>query len=165
MACLSLLHFWGEFLIVHQWAYMPEHYFELLCPFMLGYYCAKYVNVSILRHKLGTGWKVSFLLLLSVVLMMFVTSVLSVILYPFYVSMFSLLFSIIEKPRWFSVLLKSVGETSTSMWFLHAYFCWYFIPEYIYYFKYPLLVFLALVLFSYTTARLLDIIYNRIKPF
>lgn len=165
IVCLSVLHFWGEYLIAHQWAYMPEHYFELLCPFILGYYCAKYVNISILRQKLGTGWKVAFLLVLSMSIMMFATSALSVILYPLYVSMFCLLFSVMEKPRWMSVFLKDIGETSTSIWFLHAYFCWYFIPEYIYFFKYPLLIFLILVVVSYTTARLLDFVYNRIKPF
>lgn len=144
---------------------MPEHYFELLCPFMLGYFCAKYVNVSVWRRKLGTGWKVAFLLVLSMGIMMFATSVLSVVLYPLYVSMFCLLFSIMKKPRWLSVFLKNMGETSTSIWFLHAYFCWYFIPEYIYYFKYPVLIFLILVVVSYATARLLDFVYNRIKPF
>lgn len=165
IVCLSVLHFWGEYLIAHQWAYMPEHYFELLCPFMLGYFCAKYVNVSVWRRKLGTGWKVAFLLVLSMGIMMFATSVLSVVLYPLYVSMFCLLFSIMKKPRWLSVFLKNMGETSTSIWFLHAYFCWYFIPEYIYYFKYPVLIFLILVVVSYATARLLDFVYNRIKPF
>jgi len=160
LCCLTILHFWGKYLFTHQLAYMPEHYCELLCPFTIGYISAKYGRLDLLEKKLGHGWKPLGLLLIIFLIMIFINSTLSAILYPLYVMAFCFLFVLLKKPVWLQNIFIHLGKVSTSMWFVHAYFCWYFFSNIVYSLKYPLLIFLFLVIISYVTALLIRLIYR-----
>lgn len=49
-------------------------------------------------------------------------------------------------------ILLELGRKSMVMWLTHAFFYCFLIPEFIYGFRYPLLIFVALVVVSYLSA-------------
>lgn len=46
------------------------------------------------------------------------------------------------------VLIK-LGDNSMNMWMIHSWFCYYIFHDFIYSLKYPLLIFVVLVVISY----------------
>lgn len=62
-----------------------------------------------------------------------------------YVAAFILLFVLAPRPRVLDAFLMEMGRRSTSMWFVHTYFCYYLFHDWIYGFRYPLLIFLVLI--------------------
>ena len=48
--------------------------------------------------------------------------------------------------------LNKLGKHSMPMWMTHTFYCVYLFPDFIYGFKYPLLIFAVLVIISYVTA-------------
>lgn len=52
-------------------------------------------------------------------------------------------------PKIIRVILSTLGDNSMNMWFIHTWFCYYLFREFIYSFKFPLVIFLVLTLISY----------------
>lgn len=80
-----------------------------------------------------------------------------------YVLIFVLIFSQINigpKGRRFLVY---IGNLSTCMWFVHAYFCYYIFHDFIYGFNYSILIYIAEVLCSVLVSIPLNFIINRVN--
>ncbi len=77
-------------------------------------------------------------------------------LHTLYAFAFIILFAQLKRPAWLDAFLHEMGRRSTSMWFVHSYFCYYLFKDFIYGFKYPLMIFAVLILVSYATAVALD---------
>ena len=69
----------------------------------------------------------------------------------------------IKRPVWLDTFLYEMGCRSTSMWFVHTYFCYYLFKDFIYGFKYPLLIFSVLLVVSYLFALVIDRIYQPLQ--
>lgn len=166
IVCICIVSLYGDFLYVNQLAYIPEHYSELLFPFTLGMLTAKYFVMKqsvrdLLKYR---GYFILALLVACVILIRHHQGVLALI-YPYYIAVFCILLVVIKKNFYSIYIIRELGRKSTSMWFIHAYICWYFFSSYLFYLNYPLLIFFVLVVFSYVMSILIDIIYDKIIIF
>lgn len=137
--------------------YVPVLYMSLLFPFMLGAMLVKYDIIN--KCKLWRCKSLFILLLLMVVRMYLETGVFHVL----YSVAFIVLFVQIKRPVWLDTFLYEMGCRSTSMWFVHTYFCYYLFKDFIYGFKYPLLIFSVLLVVSYLFALVIDRIYQPLQ--
>jgi hypothetical protein len=80
------------------------------------------------------------------------------IFHVIYVVLFILIFVLINRPKWFDKFLHEMGKRSTSMWFVHTYFCYYLFHDYIYGLKYPIIIYAVLIGLSYISAIIIDYI-------
>ena len=69
---------------------------------------------------------------------------------------FIVLFVNAPRPEWLDRFLTEMGKRSTSMWFVHTYFCYYLFHDWIYGFRYPVVIFAVLLMCSYMTAVVVD---------
>lgn len=133
---------------------MPILYLNFLFTFVLGALMAKYDIVSKCKIKAA----LCLLLLLVVVRVCIDTGIVQ----PLYATAFVVLFVRIKRWPWFDGFLYEMGRRSTSMWFVHTYFCVYLFRDFIYSFRYPLLIFLVLLVLSYLTAVVIDWLYAKV---
>ena len=70
----------------------------------------------------------------------------------FYALLFIIFFLNISLNKYIVKILQMVGRYSMPMWMTHTFFCAYLFPDFIYGFKYPILIFIVLVTVSYLTA-------------
>lgn len=75
---------------------------------------------------------------------------------PLYALFLVLLFSSLSRPsgRW--SFLTAAGRESMPMWLIHTWFCQYLFADWIYSFRYPMVMFVVLVALSYATAWLVS---------
>lgn len=137
-------------------------YFTLLFPFVLGMLTARLVDFSRLKQfKFLCGGGI-FLILLNMAVIILLRNYLQSIVYPFYVSLFVILFVVIRKPLWLGNTLEELGKRSTSIWFVHTFLCYYLFQDVVYALKYPLIIFLVLMIVSYVISILIDSLYKNI---
>lgn len=162
VVCSMLLHWYGSFLISNHPLYVIEHIAELLIPFIIGMIFVRDIKYSVIKKKLyGQGTTV-------VVLLLFVFCFIGILIRdwplglftPIYVLGLYIYISLINIPKYLSRVLCSLGKHSTSIWFIHAYYCWYFFPNEVYSLKYPIFIFLGLLGSSYISALLLDFMFK-----
>ncbi len=99
-----------------------------------------------------------FLSLLMIVRICFETGIFHVI----YVAIFIVLFMQIKRVKWLDSFLCEMRHRSTSMWLVHSYFCYYLFHDFIYGFKYPLVIFLVLFVCSYISAFFIDSLNDKV---
>lgn len=157
LAACTAMHFWGTvYLYSHRFVYIPILYLYFLFTFFLGAIMAKYNIVG--SVKVGRGEALCLLILVIFLRMCMETGV----AHPLYAATFIILFVKIKIGTWLDNFLYEMGRRSTSMWFVHTYFCTYLFSEFVYSFRYPLLIFLVLLVLSYLTAVIIDWIYAKI---
>lgn len=61
--------------------------------------------------------------------------------------------------------LAHIGKHSMNMWLVHSFFCYYFFHDWIYGFKYPILIYMILISVSYSTSVAVNFIYQKINDF
>ncbi len=160
LASVLISRYGVAYLYAHRWAYFPVLYMQFLFPFMLGAILVKYDIIA--RCKTKIGGKSLILLVLLVAVRM---SMNSSVLHALYSLAFIILFAQLKRPAWLDVSLHEMGRRSTSMWFVHSYFCYYLFGDFIYGFKYPMLIFAALISVSYVTAVIIDWINRPIQRY
>lgn len=132
-----------------------DSYFTLLLPFFLGATAAQRFSFSYFKEHMPLwGAIVGLPLLMGAIIL--VRNTYQSIFYPFYVTAFILLFVSARRPSSMDRILGALGRHSTSMWLIHTYFCYYLFQKIIYGFKYPLFIFMMLLIVSYVTAVLID---------
>lgn len=72
---------------------------------------------------------------------------------------FIVLFNLIDKPRWLDNLLSDISNHSTNMWLTHMFFYMIYFKELVYAPKYPILIFIWLVILCIGTSYLINYIY------
>lgn len=65
----------------------------------------------------------------------------------------------LRKAPWAEKLLEKLGAQSTNMWLVHSFLCYYLFHDFIYGFRYPLLIFFVTVGLSYGIGMLIDRLY------
>lgn len=136
--------------------YVVKLYFVFLFTFLMGALLAKYNIVE--RIKLPTFIGVLLLAILVIIRSFITTSMVQ----SFYAATFIILFASIRRPSWIDNLLLAFGKKSTSMWFIHCYFCYYFFTEQLYSLRNPILMYIVLVFVTYVCALTLDFINSTV---
>jgi len=78
------------------------------------------------------------------------------ILNSLYAALFIILFIQLNRTTYLDNFLYEMGRRSTSMWLIHSYYCYYLFKDFIYGFKYPLMIFIVLLVISYLSAVVVD---------
>ena len=149
------IHLYGAvYLYNHMFAYMPVLVGSLLFPFCIGMLMAKYIDSDRLKTVFADRRLLGFSLLICLCLLRLCFR--TMFFNPIYAAGFILLFSSLPHLGITRNILAEFGRRSTSMWFIHTYFCYYLFHDFIYSFKYPVIIFLVLLAISYIAAILID---------
>ena len=158
--CTSfLISRYGDAFFYHNyWAYNPLLYFHLMFSFYLGAMSAKHRTFEAISvHKVAPYLKkygVLLLILLIIIRLFFRTSA----FHAFYVYAFIALFLNINRPEFLDKVLAFLGKHSMNMWMIHSWFCYYLFKDFIYGFRYPLLILIVLLTVSLISSMLVDMI-------
>lgn len=106
----------------------------------------------------SSGLRLSLPLLLLVGLFIVKSMFNITLLDGLYAFAFIFCFLHLKLPRLLHHTLYELGRRSTVMWMTHTFFCFYIFPDFIYGFKYPLIIFTVLVIVSYLTSVILSTI-------
>ena len=137
-----------------------DAYLTLLCPFILGMLLSKCWNYSAFKQKFSFKFTNNYILIFAL-MTLFVSIILvrykyQSIFYPFYTVLFIMCFSLLHRFYWVDKILMELGKRSTSIWLTHTYFCYYFFKDFIYSFKYPIVIFIVLMAISWGSAIIID---------
>jgi len=165
-----------SFLFSHRLMYIPVLSMTLLLGFSIGMLLAKY---NLLELKRFNKWKPIGIMgcdvdavergktLIVIILCLICISIRCCINIPFihiiYTVVMIVLLANMSGFTCLDKIMYRIGQHSTTMWFVHTYFCIYFFRNFIYGFRYPIAVFLALVVISFTTSVVVDTLYEFIK--
>lgn len=158
----------AQYLYHNQLAYKPILYISFLFSFTIGAYMAKYKE-KVLSGFMGRSsvlWGgISGLVIwpLLIALVAFRCCFETGAFHTLYVAAFIVLFVKAPRPKVLDSFLMEMGRRSTSMWFVHTYFCYYLFHEWIYGFRYPLLIFIVLLACSYGSAVVIDWINGKVQ--
>lgn len=75
---------------------------------------------------------------------------------------FIVLFNLIDKPKWLNKGLSYISKHSTNMWLTHMFFYMIYFKELVYAPKYPIFIFIWLVILCIITSYLINFIYKPI---
>ena len=75
------------------------------------------------------------------------------------------LYVLISRPIWFKRCLMFFGRHSTNMWLCHTFFAYYLWSEYFYALRFPLLIYVALVMASLAVSMLILPIYKKLVQY
>ena len=125
-------------------------YFNFLLPFILGGWLQEYSKNHTLKFF---GDRYNFLPISLLVLLISVKTIYRTAVFdPYYALLFILLFLNVRRWRFLDVFLKEMGDKSMIIWLIHTYFCYYLFKEFIYGFKFPLLIYMVTLSISYLAA-------------
>lgn len=135
----------------HAWFSIIFTYFDMLFAFVLGA-CInyKFEAGTITIPRLRNHQALTLTLLVAWFAIHLLTG--SAAIEPFFLMAFMVIFINLEIKGVVRKILLELGKKSMVMWLVHAFFYLYLCHDFIYGFKYPLLIFLVLVLVSYLTA-------------
>lgn len=128
--------------IILQYSY----YVMLLFYFTLGILLYRLLEKELYIHQ-------NIYYILPIIILMAIKSMFKVtIIDGIYAFVFILLFLKLPLQPYIKKGLYELGRCSMPMWLTHTFFCVYLFPDFIYGFKYPIVIFIALVIITYLTA-------------
>ena len=155
-----LISRYGEVLLFdNQFIYMPVLYIQFLFPFTLGCALYKYSN------RYGLYVKKHFCMLFPCLLLLLLLVRVSYHTGAFdseYAFLFILLFINIRRLKCFDNILYAIGKKSMVMWLIHTWFCYYLFHDFIYSFKYPIVIYLVTLLCSYVSSYFITWIAEKV---
>lgn len=137
---------------------MPLLYLNCLPSFTLGALFAKYDwfaelkgKVVIENMRMNILWIALFvsLLLIRAIIPVDAVNIIFMILFVCW-------FSVLKKVHWFRWLMEKFGKQSTNMWLVHTFFCYYLFHDWIYSFKYPIVIYTMTILLSYLSGIIIE---------
>lgn len=164
MTSFLISRYGEQYLYNNLLLYIPLLYFHLLNAFFTGAIFAKYdlfkCVKNIVQNKPFVNWTSIAIIILIILLKGYITtSVINI----FVVCLFFICIYLIDRPIWIDKVLYKLGEGSTNMWFVHAFICIYFFHDFTYSLKYPILVFLFVVICSFIIHLIINPIFIRCK--
>jgi hypothetical protein len=160
-----IIHLYGPYVYTHYYLEQIILYFNLMASFTFGMELAKNLQFNEIKALIKS--KKSFHVILPVLLCVIMLFMILVrnhhpfLFQPFYAPAFTIVFLLMNRPAWLDKFLNEMGKKSTIMWLVHSYFCYHIFSNFIYGFKYPLVIYFVLLLCSYLVAVVLGSIYNR----
>lgn len=146
-----------EFYQLYKWI---DSYLTLQFPFILGMLLSKCWNYSAYKKKLSFRINQNYILIFALIILFIAIILLRYkyqsIFYPFYTVIFIMCFSLLHRFSWIDKILMELGKRSTSIWLIHTYFCYYLFQNFIYSFKYPIIIITVLMAISWGCAIVID---------
>ena len=135
-------------------------------PYVVGVIFAEkklYSKISNIFNK----FKFKNILAISLILIMIVAHgfVQSLFVAVFTGITFIVLFNIIDKPKWLDDILGYISLHSTNMWLTHMFFYSIYFKKIVFTPKYPVLIFVWLVVICICASNIINIIYKPIINF
>lgn len=153
-----LISGYGErYLYVFMLLYHPILYGSLLLNFLLGALACKNNWFKRCADRSLIKWAWLLLILLCVVRCSIKTGAFHYI----YVFVFIWIWQQMMRPKWLNTFLAYMGKHSMNMWLIHSFFCYHIFHDWVYGFRYPILIFCVLLLMSYLSSCIINWIYNR----
>ena len=154
-SCFIISRYGDRYLYTNMLAYHPILYGSLLFNFILGVLACKH---EWLKKRKIFSCNLAWLTLIGLcILRCFFTTGAFHNLFAF---TFIFLWQQTRRPSWINNILIHLGNHSMNMWLIHTFFCYYFFHDWIYGFKYPLLIYLVLILISYLSSHIINFIYS-----
>ena len=146
----------GQFFFVRHYIYDFMLPFHLLFDFSLGVLSARNnwfekVKIFIKNYKYNQFYAWSALILLIFINCIFKYNF-------FYAFLIITCISIINLPKLIKKCLIKLGNQSMNMWFIHGWFIYCFFSDFIYSFKYPIVIFVVLTVISYICSLIVNVI-------
>ena len=162
--CSFLLHRYGEeYINAHKLASNLNSVLLFLFPFLLGAYsvkCKFWGAISRLRRL-----KSYYLWLLFIVLIIFRCCFKTSAFHVFYSWLFMVLFISCSRWRFIDRFLGFIGTHCLNLWLIHTWFCYYLFHDFIYGFRYPVLIYGVTLLLSLAVSLVVNWIFNHISGF
>lgn len=79
--------------------------------------------------------------------------------------LFICLFNLIDKPKWLESILQYFGTHSTNMWLNHMFFYMIYFKELVYALKYPVLIFIWLIILSIVGSYMTNFVMNIFRKY
>lgn len=172
IGCVFIFSYFITWLNIHYWhvsryLHMLILYISLLSSFSIGAIFVKYDIDSQLRERFPIRSIYSNILAILVFILLLALRIMSPIdtVNIIYLVLFVSWFIVIRKARWVIWCLEKLGEQSTNMWLVHTFFCYYLFHDWIYGFKYPIVIYAVTVLVSYFTGYLIDKINHPVQRY
>ncbi len=155
-----------DYLYAYKFRYNLFLYFHLLWEFLIGAMLLKMdffrsAKSKIQKYLTKNIYVIGAIILLVTVRCFFDTSAVQL----FYVVAFMALFLSISRWKFIDKSLSLLGKYSMNMWFIHTCICYYLFKDFIYGFKYPIIIYTVVVVLSLLCAMLVTRIANKLLRF
>lgn len=155
-SCFCISRYGSAYLYTHMFAYHPILYMSMVFSFLLGAIAYKKQWLKCINNSLLTTIAWGILIILCFLRCCIDTGA----FHNLYV--FAFIWIWLQTPRatWVKIFLSHLGKHSMNMWLIHSFFCYYLFHDWIYSFKYPLLIFIVLIVVSYLSSIVVNYIYD-----
>ena len=144
--------------------YIPFLYIHLLNAFYSGAIFAKYDLFNIIKNRsTKLHYKDLSLCLLIMLLVLFKGYITTSVVNIYVVVVLFVFIYCIDRPQWLDKVLVKLGEGSTDMWYVHAFICFYFLHDFTYSLKYPIIAYLFVIICSYVLHIIINTIFSMCK--
>lgn len=148
---------YGEsFLYENRWAYTPIVVLNLMFNFLLGAMCARENFFHKMRNKCYNSLKYRILSVLSVLLLLLFQCSFGYNFFYEFCLITCLL--ILRRPKWLEFFMCKLGDHSMNMWMIHGWFCNLLFREFIYSFRYPVIIYIVTLVLSFATSMLVNFV-------
>lgn len=136
----------------------------LLLPFYLGAASAKYGILKYFKVKGRESILFRLAIIVAFILLIYIRIFfIQIGIFDAFIAMIFCCVMLTLSKYTNNYFLRKLGEESTNMWLIHTFFCYYYCHDFIYSFKYPILIYIVLTLISYVAARIITFIYKPIQ--
>lgn len=157
--CIS--RYGTQYLYSNLWIYNPLLVFHLMFSFSLGALAAREHFFERIRDRVAGIRHIGIFVFGGVITFISISCVLK---YNFFYAFIVLaMLSLITIPRPLRIFLIELGKNSMNMWMIHSWFCYYLFHDFIYAFKYPILIFAVLTIVSYISSRIINLMAEPIE--
>jgi hypothetical protein len=156
--CTSFIvsRYGAKYLYNTPWLYDPFLIIHLAPSFIFGAMLQRTGFVYKVQQKCRTKWL--WLALTIIVIIMCITR--TAAWGPLYATTFIVLFLSAPRQQWVDKVLAHLGDHSMNMWLIHAWFCYYIFHDFVYSLRYPLVIYVVLVIVSLLCSYLVNAIFS-----
>jgi hypothetical protein len=162
----SILLYYGASFLISRHHYCDSVFMQIFFPYFqcLGVFClgsifcmlANDKNIIFPKYRCNNT-----ILALILIMLVLLTSWLNLPIFRIvYVILFVLTFIQMSLGKRVKAVLMYMGGVSTAIWLTHSYYCYYIFHDFVFGFKYPLIIFLVTVFCSMITALVINYIIN-----
>lgn len=137
-------------------------FLRMICVFMWGGIFVKYDLFLKLKNTIRLNAFYNNILMLFILFFSLIVRSLIPIHAAsiFYTIVFVCCFYMIRKGKIIEKFFILMGEHSTNIWLIHAFFCWYYFDDFIYGLKYPLLIYVVTLVCSLASSFVVNKVYK-----
>lgn len=148
---------YSSFIRSHSIIYVINNTVGYLLPFFIGAAMKKTRLIERLRSKYEVTPKSSLLFVVFFVSLILLKCIIRTRWYNIYEFAFVLLFLFMYRPKFVDKFLRYMGKHSMNIWMIH-FMIYFFFEEFVYYFKYPILIWFCLIGVSLIISYIVDFI-------